>query len=267
MEPTIEYLKELVIQTGEIIKNSYGKIQQIDYKGKTDLVTEADKKAEQFLINKISSRFNNHSIIAEESNLLSVDNFQKWFIDPLDGTTNFSHNFPWFAVSVGYGEGDNILLGAVYNPLTCECFYAEKNKGAWLNGKRIFVSQSTVLGDSLLVTGLPYGWRDRKDNNLDNFCNVSYFVQGVRRLGAAALELCAIASGRLDGLWEASLKPWDIAAGSLIAIEAGAKITSMKGDIEFFKPPFSILAANPKLHAQILPLLNDEKKKFRVQMR
>ena len=159
---------------------------------------------------------------------------------------------PIFAVSIAYAEGGLVRLGVVYDPLRDECFSAERGRGAYLNGLPIRATPASDLDRSLLVTGFPYDLRTHPQNNLDNYAHMARISQGVRRLGSAALDLCYIASGRLDGYWELSLQPWDVAAGGLIAAEAGATVTDMHGDAQLMHPPYSVLAANASLHARML---------------
>jgi myo-inositol-1(or 4)-monophosphatase len=181
-----------------------------------------------------------------------------WYIDPLDGTVNYAHGVPFFAVSIGYAEGGLMRFGVVYEPLRDECFSAERGRGAWLNGLPIRVSGADELDRSLLVTGFPYDLRTHPENNLDNYARFARLSQGVRRLGSAALDLCSIASGRIDGYWEVRLNAWDLAAGGLIAQEAGATVTGLTGEPDWMEPPFSVLAANAPLHAQMLAVLQSK---------
>jgi myo-inositol-1(or 4)-monophosphatase len=173
----------------------------------------------------------------------------------LDGTVNFAHGVPIFSISVAFAEDGDLKLGTVYDPIQEECFTAERGRGAWLNGEPIRVSRTGNLDDSLLVTGFPYDIRTNPENNLDNFARFSLLTQGVRRLGSAALDLCYVAAGRFDGFWEMRLNAWDVAAGGLIAEEAGARVTGLRGEPDFLSPPHSILAANLQLHPLMLEVL------------
>jgi myo-inositol-1(or 4)-monophosphatase len=255
MEPTIEIVELLARQAGEILLDGYGQPHQVDHKGRIDLVTEVDYRSEQFLITEIQKRFPHHNIIAEESGEKKGSEGGAWHIDPLDGTVNFAHGIPCFAVSLAYTENDEIRLGAVYDPLRDECFTAERGGGAWLNEDRIWVSDTRELIDCLLATGFPYNKSDGLDENLDFYARFAHITQGVRRLGSAALDLCYVAAGRFDGYWELAVKTWDCAAGSLIVQEAGGRITSATGNQSFFKPPISILAANPGIHNLMLDVI------------
>lgn len=180
-----------------------------------------------------------------------------WYIDPLDGTVNFAHGVPIFTVSIAYEQDGALSLGAVYDPMMDECFCAERGHGAFLNGEAIHPSDVQDLNHSLLVTGFPYDIRTNPDNNLDLFNRFSLRSHGVRRLGSAALDLCYVACGRFDGFWEKRLSAWDIAAGALIAREAGARVTDLSGGGDFLSPPYSILAAAEGIHPQMLAVIGE----------
>jgi len=250
-EPLLRDLKELVVEAGRIIAAGYETRHRIDFKGEIDLVTEVDYRSEEFLVTELKHRFPDHQILAEEGGG-QVGGPHQWYIDPLDGTVNYAHGVPVFCVSIAYAVNGVPALAAVYDPLREELFTAERGKGAWLNDRPLKVSQATELSRCLLVTGFPYDIRETKQNNLDNFIHLSKMTQGVRRLGSAAIDLCYVAAGRFDGFWELSLKPWDLAAGILIAAEAGAKVTSVLGESNCLAPPYSVLAAPPVIHTMIL---------------
>lgn len=230
----------------------------VEHKGVIDLVTELDYRVERLLLNEIKERFPGHGAVAEETGGLEGSGTRLWYIDPLDGTVNFAHGLPFFSVSVAYAEDGDLKLGVVYDPIQEECFTAERGRGSWLNGELIRVSGASTLDDSLLVTGFPYDIRTNKEDNLDHFAKFSRLTQGVRRLGSAALDLCYVAAGRLDGFWELRLNAWDVAAGGLIGQEAGARVTDLHGEPDFLSPPHSILAANPRLHPLMMEVLQRE---------
>lgn len=255
--PSLTDLERLARQAGRILSAGYEKDHKVDYKGTIDLVTEIDHASEEFLINEISLLFPGHSFLAEESGASQGQTEHLWIIDPLDGTVNYAHGVPLFCVSIAYSYRGEVKLGAVYDPLRDELFTAERGKGAWLNGHPLKVSSANELIQSLLVTGFAYDIGQTMQDNLDNFVKFSKISQGVRRLGSAAIDLCYIAAGRLDGYWELSIKPWDIAAGGLIAEEAGATVTKVDGDPVYLRPPQSVLAANPVLHGKILEHLKN----------
>jgi myo-inositol-1(or 4)-monophosphatase len=250
-QPTLSDLIELARGAGEILRGGYGTRHTIHHKGRIDLVTEYDKRSEEYLVAELRRRFPGHTIYAEESGRSEGRAEAIWYIDPLDGTTNYAHGFPAFAVSIAFAEAGALRLGVVYDPLRDEMFAAELERGAWLNGEAIQVSEPEDLLHSLLVTGFAYDdWVI--NTNLEHFIHFSKLCQGVRRIGSAALDLCYVAAGRLDGYWEISLQPWDSAAGGLIAREAGAVVTALDGDATFLKPPYAILAAPPQLYGVML---------------
>ena len=239
---------------GNVLRSHYGRIAKIDKKGSIDLVTEADTGSEKVIIETIKKLFPDHAILAEESGLNIGESDHKWIIDPLDGTTNFAHQLGLFSISIAFALSGETVLGIVLIPETGELFTAIKDKGAELNGQAIRVSNSQTVSDSLLITGFPYNLYDVFNPLLTRFSNCLRASQGVRRLGSAAIDLCFVACGRFDGFWEQNLKPWDTAAGELIAREAGAIIT------DFSNNPFTIdkkeiLATNGIIHKEMLSLL------------
>ena len=178
---------------------------------------------------KSSVFFPGHQIVSEEVGLVPGSAADQWYVDPLDGTVNYAHGIPIFSVSIAYARDGVVTLGVVYDPMQDELFAAERGQGAWCNGRRLQVSQVTDFQHSLLVTGFPYDAWTTQHDNLENFGRFARITQGVRRLGSAALDLCYVAAGRFDGYWELSLNPWDLAAGALIALEAGAVVTNLDG--------------------------------------
>lgn len=260
--PILSTLDSLARQAGGILLAGYNSRPgfehplEVEHKGEIDLVTELDYRAESFLLEEIKTRFPSHRVVTEESGAIEGDRDHLWYIDPLDGTVNFVHGLPIFSVSLAYAQDGVLKLGAVYDPWREECFTAERGRGAWLNGEPVKVSSVKILEDGLLVTGFPYDIRTNPDNNLDHFVRFSLRAQGVRRLGSAALDLCYVAAGRLDGFWEIRLNAWDVAAGGLIAQEAGARVTEIHGEPDFLATPQSIVAANPYLHPLMLEVLN-----------
>ena len=241
----------------------FGNISSIEKKSTNiDLVTEADKKSEDYLIKQIRSKYPNHSIVSEEFGNIDNKSEYSWIIDPLDGTTNFTHNLPIFAVSLGLVKNNKEnICGVVYNPAADKCFYAERNKGAYLNSKKISVTSSNTLSDSLLATGFPYLHDEKYNLSFEIFKQFYDKTRGIRRLGAASLDLCFVAMGRFDGYYEYGLEPWDISAGSLIATEAGASVTDWDNS-EFPYDGSRILASNGKIHSQMVDILM--KKKYNI---
>ena len=208
----------------------------------SDVVTIADKESEAFILDYIHKNFPEHGIISEESGKDHEDRQWRWVIDPLDGTTNFSMGLPVFSVSIALEHKGEAILGVVFAPYLNECFFAVKNFGSWLNGKQIHCSDKTSLSKAVVATGMPYDRNDHPDNNLKEISRMAMYVRGIRRLGSAAIDLSYTAAGFLDAYWELNLNRWDVAAGQLIAKEAGVIIESIRSDRNH-----SILASNPKL--------------------
>lgn len=249
----MEFASAVALEAGKLLKKlSRGK-PEITYKGPVDLVTKADLLAEKFIIEKIKANFPDHKILTEEGGLQAGSQKSDflWLIDPLDGTTNYAHNFPVYAVSIGLQFQEEIIVGVVYDPNLDELFTAEKGKGSFLNGKPIRVSEIKELDKSLLATGFPYSLRENPDKIVEYFAVFSFKAQGIRRPGAASIDLCSLACGRVDGFWEVGLKPWDTAAGSLIIIEAGGYLSRFDGSsFDIWIP--EVLATNGLIHKQML---------------
>jgi len=234
-------------QGGEVLKYYWGNLREINEKTSPgDLVTEADKRSEEAIIAILAKNFPEHQILAEESGFHTKSSDFVWVIDPLDGTTNYTHQYPMVAVSIGLLYQNQSILGVIYNPITEELFTAAKGLGAHLNGIPIHVSKVATLNKSLLATGFSYDRCIRTDNNYAEFCHLTNLTQGVRRGGAAALDLAYVACGRLDGYWELGIKTWDIAAGAIIVCEAGGQISDYNlGPVDFYSG--RILASNGHL--------------------
>lgn len=240
-------------KSAEVLKKYWGKVEDIRHKSAIgDLVTEADKESEKVILEYIKNQFPTHEILSEESGLTSTANAAEflWVIDPLDGTTNYTHQFPFVAVSVGLLYQGSPLLGVVYNPITNELFQAVKGQGAQLNGHPIHVSRTESLQDSLIATGFGYDRRANADNNYAEFLHIYQRCQGIRRAGAAALDLAFVAAGRLDAYWERGIKEWDIAAGIIIVQEAGGRVTNYESNPVNLSEG-RILASNGIIHDEI----------------
>jgi myo-inositol-1(or 4)-monophosphatase len=248
---------EAATNAGKFLKQNIGKFKSIQQKDGQDrnLVTEIDKKSEELIIKIISSHYPSHDILAEESgNDKGKPSEYRWIIDPLDGTTNFTHGLPIFCVSIGVEYKGEMIAGVIYDPNTDELFTSEKGSGAFLNGKRIHVSLVDYIGRSILVTGFPYNIIENPDHAVEHFVNFLMKAQAVRRLGSAALDLAYLASGRFDGFWEVALQPWDMAAGVLILHEAGGVITNFSG-AKFNLYEKQLLASNGTIHNQMLDVI------------
>ncbi len=257
MQPTLNDVIGITREAGEILRAGFGKQHQVEYKGEIDLVTEIDKMSENFILGEIGARFPTHTVLTEESGEHPGSDEHLWYIDPLDGTLNYAHGLPIFSLSMAYAHQGELTFGVVYDPMADELFAAEHGKGAQLNNAAIHVSQTADLKSSLLVTGFPYDAWTNPVNNFAEFQLFSMRTQGVRRLGSAALDLCYVAAGRFDGFWEIRLNAWDVAAGALIAQEAGAVVTNVRGGPDFISQPQSVLAANSALHAKMLKVLGE----------
>ncbi len=241
-------------QSAGILRAHLGNLSSVMKKGATDLVTEADAASEAAIIGTIKKFFPGHSILAEESGLIEGDEDCRWIVDPLDGTTNFAHQFGLFCISIAYAAEGDVVFGLVLSPATQELFSATKGVGATLNGRPIRVSSQQRVIDSLLVTGFPYDIEAAAEPLLARLSRCLRSSRGVRRIGSAAIDLCYVACGRFDGFWEQSLNAWDAAAGMLIASEAGGAVS------DFDNRPFAIdrceiLATNGHIHQEMLSLL------------
>lgn len=254
----LDFAMETAKNAGDILMKHFGNISKIQTKStKIDLVTNADIESETYIINNIKTNFPEHNIITEESEIkIGNSNFQ-WIIDPLDGTTNYTHNLPIFAVSIGLQFKSERKLGVVYNPAANKCFWAEKNNGSFLNNLPIKVASTRTLSESLLTTGFPYIHDESYDKCFNHFKELYDKTQGIRRLGAASLDFCFVAMGRFEGFWEYGLQPWDVCAGALILEESGGKISDWDGS----KIPSScsrILATNGYIHSEMINILRKD---------
>lgn len=256
MQPTLQDLESLARAAGAILRAGYELEHEIRYKGVIDLVTEVDHQSEAYLLGQIRARFPESYILTEESGEIEGDRRSVWYLDPLDGTVNYAHRIPFFSVSVAYAHAGQMSLGAVYDPMRDELFSAERGRGATLNGRPLKPSSPPDLQHSLLVTGFPYDAWDTPQDNFANFIRLARMSQGVRRLGSAALDASYVGAGRFDGFWELALNPWDIAAGGLIASEAGAVATNIDGRPDYISPPQSVICAAPSIHASLLAALH-----------
>ncbi len=239
------------------LKRDFGEVEQlqVSHKGPSDFVSAADLKAEKVLRMELAKARPRFGFLLEEGGeVTGEDKHHRWIIDPIDGTTNFLHGIPHFAISVGLEMDGEVIAGLVFNPITDEMYYAEKGKGAFLNDKRLRVSSRSNLTDCVIATGIPFHGLPGHKPFLKKLERVMDNVAGVRRMGAASLDLAYVAAGRYDGYWETGLKPWDLAAGILLVREAGGFITELDGGKNILGSG-NVLAANPKMHKQLLDLL------------
>jgi myo-inositol-1(or 4)-monophosphatase len=254
MDNLLEFAVHCAHESGKIQRRHYEKHFAIHHKGEINLVTDVDFACQKRIIELIEKEFPKDNIISEEQLNRFDGKANRWIIDPLDGTTNYAHGYPFFCTSIAYEVQGNILLGVVYNPIFKELFVARKGHGAYLNGRNIHVSAISSLKKSLLCTGFPYDIATSAQNNINHFVNFLHEAQAVRRDGSAALNLCYIACGRFDGFWEMKLNPWDMAAGALIVEEAGGRVTNLAGrKFTFYKD--DIIASNNLIHRAMVKVL------------
>jgi myo-inositol-1(or 4)-monophosphatase len=245
---------EAVVRAGDLQMARFGKAVRIDKKGAIDLVTEVDLEVERMFRALIATRFPDHDILAEELGQATRGSRYRWVFDPLDGTTNYAHGLPIFCSTLALERDGQAIVGAVFDPNRRELFTAERGVGAWLNGEPLRVSTTDALGDAVLVTGFPYDVRDRLDDILGLFTGFLREARAVRRLGSAAIDLCWVAAGRMDGFWEQGLHAWDTAAGALIVEEAGGRVTSLDGGA--WNPTAGqCLATNGRIHEAMIGVI------------
>ena len=260
----IKILKKALLEGGKILSGYFGRV-TYELKGRANLLTEADLKAQRKVISVIKRSFPDHGFLAEEDGITATGSGPIWIIDPLDGTTNYAHGFPVSAVSIGFMAGGRMLAGGVYDPFRKELFSARRGRGAFLNSKRIKVSGVTKLERALLVTGFPYDRAERSDFYLSFFSAFMNISHDVRRMGAASLDMAWLAAGRTDGYWEFGLKPWDVAAGRLIVEEAGGKVTDLDGRPWAALADYGArtLASNGKIHGEMLKTISAQRRRSR----
>ena len=262
--PTDEALLDVCIEaakaSGTVLAGLWGKKREITHKGRIDLVTDADRAAEKECVAILQRHYPDHSILAEESGASGRSAF-RWIIDPLDGTTNYAHNVPHFAVSIACEFEGEIRVGAIYNPISGELFSARKGGGAWLNTQQIHCTATKVADEALMATGFPYYIQERPREVLELFSAFARRARGIRRFGSAALDLAYVAAGRFDGFFEIGLRAWDMAAGALLVEEAGGVITRMDGSQLDLNQP-DVLASGRALHPVLLALAGTRPLRF-----
>lgn len=259
MKTILETALEAAKQAGAILMAHWQKVEkrEIRKKSATDFLSFVDEASEKKIIEIIHNTFPEHSILAEESGANRKKTDYRWIIDPLDGTKNYLNGIPVFAVSIAVEYKNEVIIGVIYDPVHKEMFWAEKEKGAFLNGKPISVSQNKKLGESLIATGFPFKTKHLLNTYLTVFKNIFTQSIGARRLGAAAMDLAYIACGRFDGFWEVGLKPWDVAAGALIIREAGGKVTDFWEQDHFIHNSY-IIATNSHIHLQLSTIIREQ---------
>ena len=251
----LKVAEEAARSAGKILKRLFGHVRQITKKGDIDLVTEADIQAEKAILNIIRKHFPRDNILSEEAGVRGHASNRTWLIDPLDGTTNFVHGFPFFAVSIALEVDKQVVLGIVHNPFMDELFKALKGSGAFLNREILNVSRTRHLKEALLGTGFPYNIHKGAHKIMRLFEKMLITAQGIRRPGSAAIDMCYVAAGRLDGFWEQDLMPWDTAAGAVIVKEAGGILSTFQGN-PYTAYRKSVVAANPFIHRAMIEVLN-----------
>lgn len=251
----LNFAIETARDAGHLLLEKFGRITTVTKKGDINLVTEADLASEALIIERIKSHYPKHAILAEEAgNAVVFDGEWKWVIDPLDGTTNYAHGYPCFAVTIALEHDEEVVVGVTFDPTRNELFAAEKGHGATLNGKLIRVSATERLSESLICTGFPYDFK-RKDDFARHLTAFLMQSRGVRRDGSAAIDMAYVACGRFDGFWEEGLNPWDMAAGKLLIEEAGGWITGYNGEsFSIYSPP--VCASNGNIHNEMLAVLD-----------
>jgi len=259
MHPMLNTAVKAARKAGAIINRASNDLDlvRVTAKGRSDFVTEVDRAAEDAIIDTLRTAYPQHGFLAEESGATAGEAADyRWIIDPLDGTTNFIHGFPQYAVSIALEHRGLVTQGVVYDPTRNELFTASRGRGAFLNDRRIRVSRRTQLRDSLIGTGFPFRQLEQIDDYVRMFKRITAETAGIRRPGAAALDLSYVAAGRLDGFWELGLSPWDIAAGSLLITEAGGMVSDLQGGPGFLENG-TVVCGTPKIHEQLLALVQD----------
>ncbi len=256
MRDTLEFAIQLGFEAGRIQRKHFQKNLSIMHKGDINLVTNVDLECESRILQLLKENFPDDVVISEEKNNTVQPGRNRWIIDPLDGTTNYAHGYPFFCTSIGYEAAGEIVTGVVYNPIMDELFFACKGEGSFFNGEQMRVSSVREIKQALLVTGFPYDVTTNPKNNLNHWASMIMRAQALRRDGSAGLNLCYVAAGRFDAFWELGLSPWDMAAGMLIVREAGGMVTSLSGG------PFNlfsggILASNTLIHQQMAEVIRE----------
>ena len=255
----LRFALDTAVEAGEALLEHFGRLSssQLHYKGKRDLVTDVDRKVERLIRARLETEYPADPVLGEE--LSGDDRSRKriWLIDPLDGTTNYYHGIPFFAVSIALMIDGRVEAGVVHLPYMKETFHARRKKGAFLNGTPLRVSRAERLIESVLATGFPYRREELEENNLEYFNRFFFRLRGIRRIGTAAMDLCYVACGRLDGFWEVHLGPWDVAAGSLVVSEAGGRVTDFSGGDDYIFGGH-IAASNGRIHENMLKVLRGE---------
>jgi myo-inositol-1(or 4)-monophosphatase len=256
MYEPLEFAIQLAFESGRIQKKYFQKALSISYKGEINLVTNVDVECQSRIIELLAEHFPDDEVISEEKTNVYETGKNRWIIDPLDGTTNYAHGYPFFCTSVGYEVDGEIIVGVVYNPIADELFFARKGDGSFFNGERMRVSKVSDMKQALLSTGFPYDIATNPQNNINQWTAFLFRAQGLRRDGSAGLNLSYTAAGRFDGFWELKLGPWDMAAGVLIVTEAGGTVTSLRGEtFDLYRG--GIVASNGLIHQEMVGVIRE----------
>jgi myo-inositol-1(or 4)-monophosphatase len=256
MYEPLEFAIQLAFESGRIQKKYFQKALSISYKGEINLVTNVDVECQGRIIELLAEQFPDDEVISEEKTNVYETGKNRWIIDPLDGTTNYAHGYPFFCTSIGYEVDGEIIVGVVYNPIADELFWAEKKQGSFFNGEKISVSTAREMKQALLVTGFPYDVATNPHNNLNHWASFLVRAQALRRDGSAGLNLSYVAAGRFDGFWELKLSPWDMAAGVLIVAEAGGRVTGLRGEtFDLYRG--DIVASNGLIHQEMVSVIRE----------
>ena len=245
----LPHIQQIALEAGDLLMKHFGKV-DIEYKGEVDVVTAADRESEKLIVDRLTKLWPDHDLMGEEGARRTSGSDYRWYIDPLDGTTNFAHGYPVFCVSIALEHRGELIAGTVYDPTRREMFAAEKGGGAWLNDRSMRVSKTGALAESLIATGFPSQKR-HKNPNIHFYHHITLKTHGVRRAGSAAMDLAYTACGRYDGYWEFNLNPWDTAAGVLLVREAGGVVSDTDG-APFDIASKEVVASNGKLHPALL---------------
>jgi myo-inositol-1(or 4)-monophosphatase len=253
----LEFLIPVVREVGKFLLQSLGHAQSIQFKGRANLVTEMDRRSEERLIRAIRAQHPDHAILSEEAGALpGGDGQPEWILDPIDGTTNYVHGLPYFCVALARRQGAQLQAGMIYHPYGDELYWAERGRGAFMNGQPLHVSATPVLDDALLTTGFPSDLSRTPDTNIEHFLALMPRTRAIRRMGSASLDLCNLAAGRLDGFWQPTMQVWDVAPGAIIIEEAGGRVTDFAGKAGLYEG--NIAASNGKIHPALLEILQGQ---------
>lgn len=264
LDTILEAALAMAEAAGQLALEGLSSQPQIDFKGRRELVTPVDKACEALIVERIQAEFPTHGYFAEEGHVTEGERPYRWIVDPIDGTTNYAHRLPAFAISIGVEDTDGLCAGVVHAPYLGETFYGRRDGGAWFvrgpraaaTPRRIAVSRTADLADAVLATGFAYVRNETENTNLDNWARLSLMTRGLRRVGSASLDLAYVADGRFDGFWEMHLKPYDVAAGVLLIREAGGRVTDMFGGEDWLEGQ-TIVATNGALHQRLRDELAD----------